>query len=88
MRRVLLALSLALAFTATAQHHDPAALATQALDRLDAARYAEVEALSGPQMAAAVPPDKLKAVWESLPAQVGKANGRGEAHVATSSAFS
>lgn len=83
MRRVLLALSLALAFTATAQHHDPAALAAQALDRLDAARYAEVEALFGPQMAAAVPADKLKAVWESLPAQVGKANGRGEAQVAS-----
>ena len=40
---------------AAAQIADPAALATQALDRLDAGDYAQVEALFGPQMAAAVP---------------------------------
>ena len=68
---------------AAAQIADPAALATQALDRLDAGDYAQVEALFGPQMAAAVPADKLKAVWESLPAQAGKATGRGEASVST-----
>lgn len=81
MLSLLLASSLALSAGTSAQPADPAALARQALDRLDAGDYAQVEALFGAQMAAAVPEDKLKAVWESLPAQVGKATGRGEAAV-------
>ena len=81
MLSLLLATSLALSAGTSAQTADPAALARQALDRLDAGDYAQVEALFGAQMAAAVPADKLKAVWESLPAQVGKATGRGEAAV-------
>ena len=68
-----------LALVANAQATDPAASARQALDRLDAGEYAQVEQSFGAQMAAAVPADKLKAVWESLPAQVGKATGRGAA---------
>lgn len=75
---LLVGLGLLLSGRASAQAADPAALATQALDRLDAGDYAQVEALFGAQMAAAVPADKLKAVWESLPAQAGKATGRGE----------
>lgn len=78
---LLVGLGLLLSGRASAQAADPAALATQALDRLDAGDYAQVEALFGAQMAAAVPADKLKAVWESLPAQAGKATGRGEAAV-------
>ena len=78
---ILLASSLALAAGAHAQTADPAAIARQALDRLDAGDYAQVEASFGAQMAAAVPADKLKALWESLPAQVGKSTGRGEAAV-------
>lgn len=82
MRRTLLSLafatSLALAAGASAQAADPAAIARQALDRMDAGDYAQVERSFGEKMAAAVPADKLKAVWESLPAQVGKATGRGE----------
>lgn len=58
---------------------DGTAIATRALDHLDAGDYAQLEAMLGPDMAKAVPADKLKAVWESLPAQVGKATGRGEA---------
>ncbi|QNN46124.1 alpha/beta fold hydrolase [Thermomonas brevis] len=81
MLSLLLATSLALSAGTSAQTADPAALASQALDRLDAGDYTQVEALFGAQMAAAVPADKLKAVWESLPAQVGKATGRGEATV-------
>lgn len=81
MLSLLLAASLALSAGASAQATDPAALARQALDCLDAGEYAQVEDLFGAQMAAAVPADKLKAVWESLPAQVGKATGRGEAEV-------
>ena len=57
---------------------DGAALATRALDHLDAGEYAQLEAMFGTDMAKAVPADKLKAVWESLPAQVGKASGRGQ----------
>ncbi|WP_330946463.1 alpha/beta fold hydrolase [Thermomonas sp. LB-4] len=82
MRRTLFSLafatSLALAAGASAQAADPAAIARQALDRMDAGDYAQVERSFGEKMAAAVPADKLKAVWESLPAQVGKATGRGE----------
>ena len=63
---------------AAAQATDPAALAARALDHLDAGEYAQVEAMFGADMAQAVPADKLKAVWESLPAQVGKATGRGQ----------
>ncbi len=85
MRRTLLSLafatSLALAAGASAQAADPVAIARQALDRMDAGDYAQVERTFGEKMAAAVPADKLKAVWESLPAQVGKATGRGEAVV-------
>ena len=54
------------------------AIATRALDHLDAGEYAQLEAMLGADMAKAVPADKLKAVWESLPTQVGKATGRGE----------
>lgn len=87
MRRTLLsvafATSLALAAGASAQAADPAAIARQALDRMDAGDYAQVERTFAEKMAAAVPADKLKAVWESLPAQLGKAKGRGEASVST-----
>ena len=58
--------SLVLASSAHAQATDPAAIAKQALDFLDAGQYAQAEQLFGAQMAAAVPEDKLKAVWESL----------------------
>ncbi len=82
MRRTLLSLAFAsalvLASAANAQAIDPTAIARQALDRLDAGDYAQVEQSFGEKMAAAVPADKLKAVWESLPAQLGKATGRGE----------
>ena len=58
-----------------------ATMAQRLLDHLDAGEYAKAEALFGSEMAKAVPADKLKAVWESLPAQTGKATGRGEADI-------
>lgn len=58
------------------------AIALQALDRLDAGQYAQVEAMFDANMAKAVPADQLKAVWESLPGQAGAAKGRGTAQVA------
>ncbi len=87
MRRTLLSIILTacLAATSGAWAQDanapasPSALASQALDHLDAGQYAQVEQLFGAQMAAAVPEDKLKSVWESLPGMVGAATGRGEA---------
>ena len=57
---------------------DASAIATRMLDHLDAGEYARAEAMFSPEMAAAVPADKLKAVWESLSAQAGEAKGRGE----------
>src|SRR5690606_22580166 len=83
---LLLALGVGLLLSGRAGAQDagaPTALAVRALDHLDAGEYAQVEAMFGPDMAKAVPADKLKAVWESLPAQVGKATGRGEADVST-----
>ena len=59
----------------------PVGIATQLLDHLDAGDYAAAEAMFTPQMAQAVPADKLQAVWESLPKQAGRAQGRGEATV-------
>ena len=58
---------------------DAIAVATQLLDHMDAAEYAQAEAMFTPEMAQAVPADKLKAVWESLAAQAGDAQGRGDA---------
>lgn len=70
---------LAMSLPARAQAIDGKAIATRALDHMDAGEYTQAEAMFSADMAKAVPADKLKAVWESLPAQVGKAGGRGEA---------
>jgi dienelactone hydrolase len=55
-----------------------ALLAIQLLDHLDAGQYAAAEAMFSPAMAQAVPAEKMKAVWESLPTQAGEAQGRGK----------
>ena len=57
---------------------DAAGIAIRMLDHMDAGEYSQAEAMLSVDMAKAVPADKLKAVWESLPLQVGKATGRGE----------
>jgi dienelactone hydrolase len=59
----------------------PERVAARLLDRLDAGDYAAAEAMFTPAMAAAVPADKMKAVWESLPAQLGPAGERGQSRV-------
>lgn len=77
---MLLVVALALPLTTAAQdngHPDAAAIAIRLLDRLDAHDYVAAESTFGAQMAAALPADKLKAAWESLPAQAGAAKGRG-----------
>ncbi len=78
-----LAATLAFPFAVRAQAAtDPTAVAIALLDHLDARDYAAAEAAFTPEMAAAVPADRLQAVWESLPAQAGVATGRGEPQVA------
>lgn len=68
---------------AQAQSVDGAGIARRLLDHLDAGRYVDAEAMFTTDMAKAVPADKLKAVWESLPAQAGVATGRGDAATMT-----
>ncbi|MGB3392770.1 MAG: alpha/beta fold hydrolase [Stenotrophomonas sp.] len=78
----------AMMLSATAAAADtPTALATRLLDQLDAGHYAAAEAMFSPQMKAAVPADKLQAVWESLPAQMGAADARGEATTSETDGF-
>ena len=81
----MLVFSAGLLLSGTARAQDAASaaaaadtLAIQLLDHLDAGEYANAEAMFSAQMAQAVPAAKLKAIWESLPAQVGEARGRGE----------
>jgi dienelactone hydrolase len=73
---LLFALALAPAF---AQSTDAGATANALLDHLDAGAYAQAEAMFDEPMAQAVPLEKLQALWESLPAQVGASKGRGDA---------
>ena len=61
-----------------AKRPDAAATARQLLAHMDAGEYPQAEAMFGAEMAAAVPVEKLQAVWESLPVQAGEAKGRGE----------
>jgi dienelactone hydrolase len=78
---VLAALAMTLAFPMLARAQDAEAAkatATALLDAMDAGDYAAAEAMFTAQMAAAVPAERLQGVWESLPAQVGAAQGRGE----------
>lgn len=70
---------LLMASTTSLAAETPDAMATRLLDHLDAAQYDAAEAMFSAQMKAAVPADKLKAVWESLPAQMGAAGKRGPA---------
>lgn len=79
---VLFAVLLAFAASSAYAADTPEAIALRLFDRMDAKDYAAAEASFTPEMAAAVPAEKLKAVWESLPAQLGAAKGRGEAKVA------
>ena len=60
---------------------EPGDVAVALLDHLDEGRYDQAEAMFDQAMAKAVPADKLKAVWESLPAQAGAANGRGDPEI-------
>lgn len=63
-------------------------IATQLLDHLDAGEYDAAEAMFSERMATAVPVDKLKMVWKSLPAQAGAAKGRGEFETQSSNGMS
>ncbi|WP_313320321.1 alpha/beta fold hydrolase [Stenotrophomonas sp.] len=65
----------------------PTTLATRLLDQLDAGQYTQAEASFSAQMKAAVPAEKLKAVWESLPAQMGAAGKRGDAQTSEADGY-
>ncbi|WP_305805489.1 alpha/beta fold hydrolase [Stenotrophomonas sp. YIM B06876] len=85
----LLAIALLMLGSSAALAADPAqAIAARLLDQLDAGNYAGAEAGFTPEMAAAVPAATLKAIWESLPAQMGAANGRGAAQTTTQQGMS
>lgn len=74
----LIGLFLLLATSASAlAAQTPQQIALRLLDQLDAGQYAAAEAGFSPEMAAAVPAATLKTIWESLPAQMGAAKGRG-----------
>ena len=75
LRRSLLAVSLAL-LAGAASAGDPQQVAGRLLDHLQAGRIADAEAMLTPQMATAVPPDKLLGLWQSL----GELKQRGPAH--------
>ena len=80
---IALVATLLVPFAAKAQDADAAtATASALLDAMDAGDYAAAEAMFTPEMAQAVPAERLQAVWEALPAQAGPAQGRGEAQVA------
>jgi len=80
LQRLLGVMCIALAATsvAMAQAKDATAIAQHMLDDLDAGRYEAAAVGFTEQMRQAVPAEKLKQVWESLPAQAGAAKGRGE----------
>jgi len=73
--------------TAASAAESPSALAMRLLDQLGAGQYAAAEATFSPQMKAAVPAHKLKAMWESLPVLLGAAGARGEATVSEADGF-
>ncbi|KAA8994441.1 alpha/beta fold hydrolase [Stenotrophomonas cyclobalanopsidis] len=64
------------AFSGGALAAEPQQVASQLLDHLQAGRMAEAEAMFTPQMASAVPADKLQGLWQSL----GELKQRGAAH--------
>lgn len=78
-----LAMTLLFPLVADAQDADAAkARATALLNAMDAGDYAAAEAMFTAGMAEAVPAERLRGVWESLPSQAGPAQGRGEPAVA------
>lgn len=86
MRGIILTVFAAVLLAIVSPSHAQAAsaaetVATRLLDHLDTKQYSGAEALFTAEMAAAVPAEKLKQIWESLPLQLGAAQGRGKAQV-------
>lgn len=76
--RTMLAVALSL-FAGLACAGEPATRAVQLLDHLQAGRVDDAESMFTPQMRAAVPAGKLRALWQSL----GDLQQRGDARVST-----
>ena len=66
---------------------DAIALAQRTLDRLDAGQYAAVIDSFTAEAKAAIDADGLEQVWIALPAQLGEAQGRGDATLDTRGRF-
>ncbi|MGV8960641.1 MAG: alpha/beta fold hydrolase [Stenotrophomonas sp.] len=81
--RLLAAVLMLVTSSAALAAETPQTIATRLLDQLDAGNYASAEAGFTAEMAAAVPAATLKTIWESLPAQMGAATGRGEPQTST-----
>lgn len=77
LRNVVL-ISAALLSLQAAASDSPVITATRLLDSLDAGQFEQAEANFGAQMKTAVPAERLRQVWKSLPEQMGPASGRGE----------
>jgi uncharacterized protein len=73
---------------ATERSATPEAVARAVAADLAAGRFAAVTARFAPQVASALPEERLKEVWTSLPAQVGTFGGAGEPRVETVGAVS
>ncbi|WP_434212162.1 alpha/beta hydrolase [[Pseudomonas] boreopolis] len=76
MARHLALLLLSMASVASAA--EPQQAAMRLLDRLEAGQFDEATRDFTPEMAKAIPADKLAAVWNALPAQVGALKQRGQ----------
>ncbi len=83
MPRLFLTLVLSCLTMITLAAEPPEKTAHAFLDKLDAGDYAAAETMLDARMAAALPVEKLKAVWESLPQQMGTPKGRGETRTAS-----
>src|SRR4249919_2823610 len=81
VRKFLIVAVATFSLAAAAAESSPLAIATRLLDRLDAGQFDPAVAEFGGDMKAAVPADRLKQIWQSLPAQVGAASGRGTAQI-------
>jgi dienelactone hydrolase len=81
IRKLLVTTALMYSLTAAAAEPTAVDIATKLLDRLDAGQFDSAVSDFGVEMKTAVPADRLKQIWQSLPAQFGSSTGRGEVNV-------
>lgn len=81
--RILLLLSMLIPapWASATSKAEPSSIAERLIDELDRGAYEAAAERFSPQMRAAIGADKLRVVWQSLPAQVGARTGRGDSRV-------